>query len=140
MPRACLIALPFTAAQTMHTTAEGEAQEFSATALRHPAGLSVSGGSFVPNDIHLGGTHANFVLLTGPNMGGKSTLLRQVCQATVLAQLGALVPAHSLQLSPVDAVFVRMGARDNIMAGQSTFFVELNETSMMVCTVPLTTV
>lgn len=100
----------------------------------------MSGGSFVPNDIHLGGTHANFVLLTGPNMGGKSTLLRQVCQATVLAQLGALVPAHSLQLSPVDAVFVRMGARDNIMAGQSTFFVELNETSMMVCTVPLTTV
>lgn len=93
----------------------------------------MSGGSFVPNDIHLGGTHANFVLLTGPNMGGKSTLLRQVCQATLLAQLGALVPAQSLHLSPVDAVFVRMGARDNIMAGQSTFFVELNETSMMVC-------
>ncbi len=66
-------------------------------------------------------------------MGGKSTLLRQVCQATLLAQVGALVPAEELTLSAVDAMFVRMGARDNIMAGQSTFFGELNETSMMVC-------
>lgn len=62
-------------------------------------------------------------------MGGKSTLLRQVCLACVLAQVGGWVPAEDLELSPVDSVFVRMGARDRIMLGQSTFFVELAETS-----------
>mmetsp|Transcript_20117 Transcript_20117/g.43814 ORF Transcript_20117/g.43814 Transcript_20117/m.43814 type:complete len:279 (+) Transcript_20117:142-978(+) len=64
-------------------------------------------------------------------MGGKSTLLRQVCLATLLAQVGACVPAQSLSLHPVDAVFVRMGAKDHIMTGQSTFFVELSETAAM---------
>jgi MutS domain V len=64
-------------------------------------------------------------------MGGKSTLLRQVCLAALMAQVGAYVPARSLALSPVDAIFVRMGARDNIMAGQSTFFVELSETAAL---------
>ncbi len=64
-------------------------------------------------------------------MGGKSTLLRQACLAAVLAQVGAWVPASSFRLSPADAVFVRMGARDHIMAGESTFFVELSETASM---------
>jgi DNA mismatch repair protein MSH6 len=63
---------------------------FRATQLRHPAGLASTGcGSFVPNDIALGGSAAGFILLTGPNMGGKSTLLRQVCLAAVLAQVRA---------------------------------------------------
>lgn len=114
------------------TFSEGgqQAAWFHAKGLRHPTvGQEFS---FVPNDINLGGEHhPPFMLLTGPNMGGKSTLLRQVCLAVILAQVGADVPAEELQLAPVDQVFVRMGARDNIMAGQSTFLVELQETATM---------
>ncbi|KAL4857543.1 DNA mismatch repair protein 6 [Chlorella vulgaris] len=108
----------------------GGAPLFRAKGLRHPAGLSGRDGTFVPNDIELGGKDVPpFLVLTGPNMGGKSTLMRQVCLAALMAQVGAWVPAESLELSPTDAVFVRMGARDRIMLGQSTFFVELSETS-----------
>jgi DNA mismatch repair protein MSH6 len=108
---------------------------FHAVGLRHPAGLSGrEGGAFVPNDILLGGGAGcapPLAVLTGPNMGGKSTLLRQACLAAVLAQAGAWVPARALSLTPLDAVHVRMGARDHILAGQSTFFVELSETAAM---------
>eukprot|EP00879_Flechtneria_rotunda_P010892 GHRR01011382.1.p1 GENE.GHRR01011382.1~~GHRR01011382.1.p1 ORF type:complete len:1038 (+),score=487.25 GHRR01011382.1:2036-5149(+) len=105
---------------------------FRAGQLRHPAGLaSTAYGSFVPNDIQLGGDAPSFILLTGPNMGGKSTLLRQVCLAAVLAQVGALVPAESLELTPMDGCFVRMGARDAILSGQSTFYIEMAETAAM---------
>ncbi|KAK3233260.1 hypothetical protein CYMTET_56430 [Cymbomonas tetramitiformis] len=98
---------------------------FEARALRHPC---MPG--FVPNDTTLGGEGtAPFMLITGPNMGGKSTLLRQTCLAAVMAQVGAAVPAESLAMSPVDAIFVRMGAQDNILANQSTFLVELAETT-----------
>ncbi|KAF7804917.1 DNA mismatch repair protein MSH6 [Senna tora] len=104
----------------------------SAKGLGHPVLKSdyLGKGAFVPNDITIGGPHqASFILLTGPNMGGKSTLLRQVCLAVILAQVGADVPARSFDLSPVDQIFVRMGAKDNIMAGQSTFLTELSETA-----------
>nr|XP_011465355.1 PREDICTED: DNA mismatch repair protein MSH6 [Fragaria vesca subsp. vesca] len=107
---------------------------FSAKSLGHPVirSDSLGKGTFVPNNITLGGTgHASFILLTGPNMGGKSTLLRQVCLAVILAQLGADVPAESFELSPVDRIFVRMGAKDHIMVGQSTFLTELSETATM---------
>jgi DNA mismatch repair protein MSH6 len=102
---------------------------FRARGLRHPAGVSAGGGAFVPNDVHLGGDQPGFIVLTGPNMGGKSTLMRQVCLAAVAAQVGAWLPAEEAELTPADAVFVRMGARDRIMLGQSTFFVELSETA-----------
>lgn len=69
------------------------------------------------------------LLLSGPNMGGKSTLLRQTCLITVLAQVGCWVPADSCTLTPVDRIFTRVGASDRILAGQSTFFVELAETA-----------
>ena len=108
---------------------ESDKPRFFAEALSHPAGGFVEESTFVTNDINLGGESPPFVLLTGPNMGGKSTLMRQVCLATILAQVGAHVPAKSLSLTPVDAVFVRMGARDSILTGQSTFHVELSETS-----------
>ncbi|BFZ53066.1 DNA mismatch repair protein msh6 [Savitreella phatthalungensis] len=93
--------------------------------LRHPCNAD-----FIPNDVVLGGQKANLSLLTGPNMAGKSTLLRSVCVGVVLAQLGHLVPATSCRLTPLDQVSVRTGgARDNAAAGQSTFMVELQETS-----------
>jgi DNA mismatch repair protein MSH6 len=71
------------------------------------------------------------LLLTGPNMGGKSTLLRQTCLIIILAQLGCRVPADSCEMTPVDRIFTRVGASDRILAGQSTFFVELAETSLI---------
>lgn len=106
----------------------------SAKSLGHPVlrSDSLGKGEFVPNDITIGGRgNASFILLTGPNMGGKSTLLRQVCLAVILAQVGADVPAEIFEISPVDRIFVRMGAKDHIMAGQSTFLTELSETALM---------
>ncbi|KAH9730731.1 DNA mismatch repair protein MSH6 [Citrus sinensis] len=106
----------------------------SAKSLGHPVlrSDSLGKGEFVPNDITIGGHgNASFILLTGPNMGGKSTLLRQVCLAVILAQVGADVPAEIFEISPVDRIFVRMGAKDHIMAGQSTFLTELSETALM---------
>ncbi|GMI54541.1 hypothetical protein TeGR_g14254, partial [Tetraparma gracilis] len=86
-----------------------------------------SGGSFVPNDCALGGETARVLLLSGPNMGGKSTLLRQTCLISIMAQIGMFVPAASAQLTPFDRIFTRLGSSDKILAGQSTFFVELSE-------------
>ena len=70
----------------------------------------------------------NCLLVSGPNMGGKSTLLRQTCLAVVLAQIGCFVPAERCLLTPVDRIFTRIGAFDNILEGKSTFFVEMEET------------
>jgi DNA mismatch repair protein MSH6 len=109
---------------------------------RHPCiAQTFSGNGFIPNDTILGGggaeegeactsnASANCLLLTGPNMGGKSTVLRQTCVCVIMAQLGCYVPATKCRLSPVDRIFTRIGASDNILEGQSTFFVELSETS-----------
>jgi DNA mismatch repair protein MSH6 len=86
-----------------------------------------------PNDTLLGGlNHPSCVIVTGPNMGGKSTLLRQNCIAIIMAQIGCYVPAQQFTLSPVDRIFTRIGANDKIMAGESTFMVELNETSNII--------
>ncbi|CAA0843178.1 DNA mismatch repair protein MSH6 [Striga hermonthica] len=106
----------------------------SAKSLGHPVLRSDALGesTFVTNDVMLGGpAQASFIPLTGPNMGGKSTLLRQICLAVILAQIGADVPAASFELSPVDQIFVRMGAKDQIMAGHNTFLTELSETASM---------
>ncbi|GKZ20743.1 DNA mismatch repair protein msh6 [Aspergillus brasiliensis] len=95
--------------------------------LRHPCLIS-SVGDFIPNDIQLGGTHANIDLLTGANAAGKSTVLRMTCVAVIMAQIGCYLPCQSARLTPVDRIMSRLGANDNIFAAQSTFFVELSET------------
>ncbi|CAG8856861.1 22827_t:CDS:2, partial [Gigaspora margarita] len=87
---------------------------------------------FIPNDTFLGGDQPNMILLTGPNMGGKSTLLRQNCVAIIMAQLGCYVPAKHCRMTPFDRIYTRIGANDNILAGQSTFMVELSETSKII--------
>ncbi|CAI9567775.1 unnamed protein product [Staurois parvus] len=106
---------------------------------RHPCiTKTFFGDDFIPNDVVIGckeedcdedNNGASCVLVTGPNMGGKSTLLRQAGLLVVMAQLGCYVPAEVCRLTPVDRVFTRLGASDRIMAGESTFFVELSETS-----------
>ena len=98
--------------------------------MRHPClSLSSSTRQFVPNDTFLSHANQSLLLVTGPNMGGKSTLLRQTCIAVILAHLGCYIPAHSLRLTPVDRVFTRIGASDRILEGKSTFYVEMEETN-----------
>jgi DNA mismatch repair protein MutS len=96
----------------------------------------LAGGSerFVPNDLYLSGTTHNILLLTGPNMGGKSTYLRQAALIVILAQMGSFVPARSAKLSVVDRVFTRIGASDNLARGRSTFMVEMTETAAILHT------
>ncbi|CAB3233361.1 unnamed protein product [Arctia plantaginis] len=97
---------------------------------RHPCIPIVN--EFIPNDTQLGTDEASLLLLTGPNMGGKSTLMRQAGLLTVLAHLGSYVPAEECSLSLVDRIFTRLGASDDIFSGQSTFLVEMNETAAIV--------
>ena len=85
-------------------------------------------GKFIPNDIQLSNAQ-RVMLLTGPNMAGKSTVLRQVGLSVLFAQIGSFVPAKSATIGVVDRVFTRVGASDNLMRGQSTFMVEMSETS-----------
>lgn len=88
-------------------------------------GKSRLGTDFIENDLQMGKGSPCVLLLTGPNMGGKSTLLRQVCMIVILAQLGCYVPASQCILTPVDRIFTRIGASDDILGGRSTFMVEL---------------
>jgi len=97
---------------------------------RHPVvERSLVDGSFVPNDTHLSNDDAQLIVLTGPNMSGKSTYLRQVALIVLLAQIGSFVPAGSATIGVVDRIFTRIGAREDIAAGQSTFMVEMVETA-----------
>jgi DNA mismatch repair protein MutS len=97
---------------------------------RHPmVERSLSAGAFVPNDTSLSSGGAQIVILTGPNMAGKSTYLRQVAIIVLMAQCGSFVPASSASIGVVDRVFTRVGAGDDLTSGQSTFMVEMIETS-----------
>ncbi|KAI9697668.1 MAG: Mismatch repair protein msh3 [Candelina mexicana] len=96
---------------------------------RHPMVEQLLLDAYVPNDIDLSADGARGLLITGPNMGGKSSYVRQVALIAIMGQIGSYVPAASAKLGMLDAVFTRMGAFDNMMAGESTFMVELSETS-----------
>ncbi len=85
------------------------------------------GESYVPNDLYLDGDKQQIIIVTGPNMAGKSALLRQTALITLLAQIGCFVPADSAHIGLVDKIFTRVGASDNISAGESTFMVEMTE-------------
>jgi DNA mismatch repair protein MutS len=86
-------------------------------------------GAFVPNDAHLANEDAQIIILTGPNMAGKSTYIRQMALIVLMAQIGSFVPAAEARIGVVDRIFTRVGALDDIAAGQSTFLVEMLETA-----------
>ncbi|HCW32164.1 MAG: mismatch repair protein MutS, DNA mismatch repair protein MutS protein [Candidatus Peregrinibacteria bacterium GW2011_GWE2_39_6] len=97
---------------------------------RHPVVENMNvAGDFVPNDTYLDGDGQKIMLLTGPNMSGKSTLLRQVALIALMAHIGSYVPAKVARLGVLDRIFTRVGASDNLVKGQSTFMVEMQETA-----------
>lgn len=100
---------------------------------RHPVlDQNLTGGErFVPNDITLEPEESRLILITGPNMAGKSTYLRMTALLTLMAQIGSFLPAASAEVGLVDRIFTRIGASDDIARGQSTFMVEMNETSLI---------
>ena len=109
---------------TMRPAGEG----FEIESGRHPVVERIA-GEFVPNDTQLDSETGQIVVLTGPNMGGKSTYLRQVALITLLAQAGSFVPAASARIGVVDRIFTRVGASDDLTRGESTFMVEMIETA-----------
>jgi DNA mismatch repair protein MutS len=105
---------------------------------RHPVielqELAAGSERFVPNDLFLDSSTRNIIVLTGPNMGGKSTYLRQAALIVIMAQMGSFVPARAVRLGIVDRVFTRIGASDNVARGRSTFMVEMTETAAILHT------
>ncbi|PCH35419.1 DNA mismatch repair protein Msh6 [Wolfiporia cocos MD-104 SS10] len=108
---------------------EGDAAWVDFEELRHPALCVSTGlkGDFIPNNVKLGGDVGRIALLTGPNMGGKSTAMRMTATGVIMAQLGMFVPARKARLCAVDSILTRMGAYDNMFSNASTFKVELDE-------------
>ncbi|MBT3256054.1 MAG: DNA mismatch repair protein MutS [Deltaproteobacteria bacterium] len=97
---------------------------------RHPViEQTVKGEEFVPNDIHMDAEKQQVIILTGPNMAGKSTILRQTALTVLMAQMGSFVPAKKAEIGIVDRIFTRVGASDDLAGGRSTFMVEMNETA-----------
>jgi DNA mismatch repair protein MutS len=102
---------------------------------RHPVVEKVLGpGRFVPNDLSMDMAGERVMILTGPNMAGKSTFMRQVAQIVLLAQAGSFVPAAAARIGLVDRIFTRVGASDDLAAGQSTFMVEMSEVAQILKT------
>lgn len=99
-------------------------------AARHPmVELAIGHENYIPNDTDLQGENRRFALITGPNMAGKSTYMRQVALAVILARCGSFIPAEAAHIGRIDRIFTRVGASDDLTAGQSTFMVEMSETS-----------
>ena len=107
-----------------------EGDELHIVGGRHPVvELALVDEPFVPNDLHMSNRQEQLIILTGPNMAGKSTFLRQVALIVLMAQVGSFVPAESASIGLVDRIFTRVGAQDDIATGQSTFMVEMVESA-----------
>ncbi len=128
----CLLGFAKVAGRYRYTEPEmDESQDIEIIQGRHPVieqRLDV-GAPYVPNDVRLDPNDRQIMMITGPNMAGKSALLRQTALISLLAQMGSFVPAERARLGIVDRVFTRVGASDNISSGESTFMVEMNETA-----------
>lgn len=106
-----------------------EAGEFRIEEGRHPVVEAVmEAGTFVPNDVHMDCDHRQILLITGPNMAGKSTFMRQTALIVIMAQIGCFVPARQATIPVADRIFTRIGASDDLTGGRSTFMVEMAET------------
>ena len=131
-------ALAQLAAENRYTRpAFSEDGEMRIMAGRHPVIEKLAGeeaGRFIPNDLYLNDSTSLIAVITGPNMGGKSTYLRQAALIAILAQLGSFVPADSAMLPLIDRIFTRIGASDNLARGRSTFMVEMTETAVILNT------
>lgn len=126
----CLFSLATVACQPGYVCPEYvEYAEIKVDQARHPMVEQLSKEQFVPNDISLDADALSTMVLTGPNMGGKSSYIRTVALICIMGHIGSYVPAARARLGMLDAVFTRMGAFDNMIAGESTFMVELHETS-----------
>jgi len=99
---------------------------------KHPVLAEMLGAEFVPNDIELGEPSPDVMIITGPNMSGKSTYIRQVAQLVLMAQAGSFIPAKDATIGLVDRIFTRVGASDELVRGQSTFMVEMTETANII--------
>ena len=107
-----------------------DSSEITISEGRHPViEKTLPAGRFVPNDIHLDQEKEEVLIITGPNMAGKSTVLRQTALSVLMAQMGSIVPAEQAEIGVVDRIFTRVGAMDDLRRGQSTFMVEMNETA-----------
>lgn len=107
-----------------------EGRDISISAGRHPVVASALKAAFIPNDLALTDKQSTWII-TGPNMGGKSTFLRQVALIVIMAQVGSFIPAAEANLPLIDRIFTRIGSADNLAAGKSTFLVEMEETALI---------
>ncbi|MBN1123692.1 MAG: DNA mismatch repair protein MutS, partial [Sedimentisphaerales bacterium] len=99
---------------------------------RHPVLAEAMGNEFVPNDVALGDDSGDLIIITGPNMAGKSTYIRQVALLALMAQTGSFIPVEEATIGLIDRIFTRVGASDELLRGQSTFMVEMTETANIV--------
>ena len=99
---------------------------------KHPVLAEMLGAEFVPNDVELGDGAGQIVVITGPNMSGKSTYIRQIALLVLMAQTGSFIPAKEAEIGLVDRIFTRVGASDELTRGQSTFMVEMTETANII--------
>ncbi|HEX8150134.1 MAG TPA: DNA mismatch repair protein MutS [Pyrinomonadaceae bacterium] len=106
-----------------------DGDELEIKAGRHPVIEAIGDTPFVPNDLYMNGSAERLLIITGPNMGGKSTLLRQTALICLLAQMGSFVPAEHARLPLLDRIWTRVGASDDLSRGRSTFMVEMTETA-----------
>jgi DNA mismatch repair protein MutS len=106
-----------------------DGDEVEIKAGRHPVIEAIGDAPFVPNDLYLNNSTDRLLIITGPNMGGKSTILRQIALIALLAQLGSFVPAERARLPVFDRIWTRVGAADDLSRGRSTFMVEMTETA-----------
>jgi DNA mismatch repair protein MutS len=131
-------ALAQVAAENRYTRPQFSANgDMSIAAGRHPVIERLTeqdAGRFIPNDLYLNSSTDLIAVITGPNMGGKSTYLRQAALIALMAQMGSFVPADSSQLPIIDRIFTRIGASDNLARGRSTFMVEMTETAVILNT------
>jgi DNA mismatch repair protein MutS len=129
----CLVALAYLAKRRNYVRPKiTDGSELIIYEGKHPVLAETLGSDFVPNDVQLGDDEEDIIVITGPNMSGKSTYIRQVALLVLMAQTGSFIPAKEARIGLVDRIFTRVGASDELVRGQSTFMVEMTETANII--------